>query len=213
MNINCHILKASGGLKPYIKDIKKVCKEAEGKILAKIPISNVDVVIVDNPYEAIPEIGIGGYARTHNFITIAIDPEFPNLQESLQLELLDTFAHELHHTARLQTVGYGETLFEAMITEGLADHFATEITERKDLHLWDKAFNLKQIAEWLRKADKEFDSKTYSHSDWFFGSKERGMPKWIGYSLGFYLVDNYFKKHASVKASTLYKTKAEEFKK
>lgn len=211
MGVNFHILKASGKLEPYIKDIEKACKDAEKKILDKIPLSNIDVVIVDNPYEAIPEIGIGGYTRTFNFITIAIDPAFPNLKKNLQLELLDTFAHELHHVARWQTVGYGKTLFEAIISEGLADHFANEITERKDLHLWDKALNKKQIINFLKKAGQEFNSKEYSHSDWFFGSKERRIPRWTAYSLGFYLVGNYFKKHPEMKPSTLYKTKAEEF--
>ena len=127
--------------------------------------------------------------------------------------MIDTLAHECHHAARWQTVGYGETLFEGIISEGLADHFAQEITERKDLHLWDRALKSKQIKEWLTKAKKEFDNKKYSQYDWFFGSKERGIPKWTAYSLGFYLVDNYLKKHLDMKASTLYKTKAGEFKK
>ena len=212
MGINFHILKASGRLKPYIKDIKKVCKEAERKIFAEIPLSNVDVVIADDPYEVIPEIGIGAYTRTPNLITIYIDPEFPNFN-NFHLELMDIFAHELHHAARWQTVGYGKTLFEAIITEGLADHFANEVTERKDLHLWDKALNPQQIKDWLIKAEKEFYNKEYSHSDWFFGSKARGIPKWTAYSLGFYLVGNYLKKYPQMKASTLYKTKAEKFRK
>ena len=213
MGLNLHILKASGRLKPYIKDIAKACREAERKIPAKIPISNVDVVIVDNPYESIPEIGVGGHTHHPNFVVVSIDPQFPNLKSTLFMELLDTFAHELHHAARWQTVGYGETLFEAIISEGLADHFAQEITESKDLHLWDKALNSKQIKKWLTEAKKEFDNKKYSQYDWFFGSKSRRIPKWTAYSLGFYLVGNYLKKHLEMNASMLYKTKAGEFKK
>ena len=213
MGLNFHILRASGRLEPYIKDIEKACRGAERKIIAKIPISNVDVVIADNPYMAIAEIGIGGHTYTPNFIIVSLDTEFADLKKNLQLELLDTFAHECHHAVRWQTEGYGETLFEGIISEGLADHFANEITERKDLHLWDKALKSQQIKEWLTKAEKEFDNKKYSQYDWFFGSKERGIPKWTAYSLGFYLVGNYLKKHPLMAPSTLYKIKAKEFMK
>jgi uncharacterized protein YjaZ len=43
------------------------------------------------------------------------------------------------------------------------------------------------------------------------GSTEKEIPTWTGYTLGFQLVREYFKKHPESKASTLYNLPAEEF--
>ncbi len=58
-NINLHILKASRKLTPYIKDIEKVFNNCLIKVNNKIIISNIDVVVCDDPYRTMPEIGVG----------------------------------------------------------------------------------------------------------------------------------------------------------
>ena len=135
MNLNLYILKATGRLNPYIKDIENI-SEAERKITKVLPVKNVDIVVVDNPDYTIPETGIGGNTYSPDYLVVSLDPTFVNFKNVLQTELLDTFAHELHHAARWQTVGYGETLLETMISEGLADHFEIEITKKKNIHPW-----------------------------------------------------------------------------
>lgn len=210
-NINLHILNASGKLTPYIKKIKNIFDKAVIKIVNKIPVSDIDVVIVDDPLQSIPEIGMGGYTMTPNFVKISFDVGFNNFNNVLSLELMDSIAHEFHHVVRWRAVGYGETLLKALTSEGLADHFAIEMTRRKDLHPWNKAFNQEQISGWLRRAKNEFNSKNYSHTDWFFGSKEKGIPRWTGYTLGYNLVAEYLKKNPNKKSSRLYALPAEEF--
>lgn len=211
MNINLHILKATRKLNPYIADIENIFSEAEKKITNVLPVKNVDIVIVDNPYQTIPEIGIGGHTHSPNYIIVSLDPDFPNFNNTLQKELFDTLAHELHHAARWQTIGYGELLLEAMVSEGLADHFAIEVTKRKDMYPWDKALNEEQSNILAKKAKKEYANKNYDHNVWFFGSKEKGIPRWTAYTLGFQLVDNYLKNHQNTKASILYSIEAKEF--
>ena len=212
MNINFHILKASGRLTPYIENINKICIETKEKVIAKLPfLDNVDVVVVDSPYYTISEIGIGGYARSQNFIEVSLNPDFPNFQQAVNQHLSGQLSHEFHHAIRMQTIGYGETLLEAMATEGLADHFAYEIIGTKYFHPWNKALTSKQIKTLLKRATEEYHNKTFNHSAWFFGSEEKRIPRWTAYTLGFNLVENYLKTHPTMKASTLYKTKAEEF--
>jgi uncharacterized protein YjaZ len=211
MSLNLHILKATGRLEPYVKDIENIFLEAEKKITNVLPLKNVDVVVMDNPEYAIPEIGVGGHTYSPNYIVISLDPTFTNFQNVLRTELLDTLAHELHHAVRWQAVGYGQTLLEAIISEGLADHFAAEITKRKDIHPWDKALNEEQGKILIEKAIKDYNNKDYNHEAWFFGSKEKGIPRWTAYALGFQLVGEYLKNHPASKASTLYNIKAEEF--
>lgn len=211
-NVNLHILNASGKLTPYIKEIENIFNETVIKIIEKIPVSNVDIVIVDNPSSTIPEIGMGGHTMTANYIVISLDHEFNNFKKALKLELIDILAHELCHAVRWQKIEYPyNNLLEALITEGLADHFANEITKAESLHLWDKALAFGQVNEWLRKAREEYLNKNYIHHEWFFGSKEKGIPRWTGYTLGYHLVAEYLKKNPNKKSSQLYALPTEEF--
>lgn len=212
MTVNAHILLGKGCLIPHQDLIKKRFDELIPKVQKKLHLDNVDVVIYDNPEGAIPEIGIGGYAPNSHLIFVSLDPQFPDFQKTIDEELKRTIAHELHHILRWRGPGYGETLLEALITEGLADHFDMEINNISNPEPWDVALNDQQIAEVEVKAWKEFGSKNYNHNEWFFGSKERDIPRWTGYTLGFKLVEDYLKKNPDKKPSQLYITPAEDFK-
>lgn len=211
MSLKFHILKESGRLNKYSSEIQKICKEAETKVSAILPVTNVDIVILDNPYETIPEKGMGGHTYTSHIVVISIDPLFPELARTLKQELSDTLAHELHHAARWQAIGYGETLSEAIVSEGLADHFARQIRQNEYIQPWDKALTPEQVEELLTKAKEEFDSKTYNHTAWFFGSEEKKIPRWTAYTIGYQLVDKYLKNHTDQTAGSLYRTIAGKF--
>lgn len=212
MNITPHVLLGSGRLTPFAEEIKQEFNQAVAKIIKKLPVSNVDVVIYNNPEGAIPEIGIGGYTPNAHLIFVSLDTQFPNFKQAINKELKRTLAHELHHALRWKDPGYGKTLFEALITEGLAGHFDMEINNSNEPEPWDVALNEKQLKEIQTKAIKEHDNRNYNHSSWFFGSKEKGIPKWSGYTLGFNLVADFLKRHPDKKPSQLYNAKPENFK-
>lgn len=210
-NINLHVLNASGKLTLYLKEIKKIFDETVIKILKKIPLSNIDVVVSEYAEGVIPELGVGGNAYDPNVVSIYLNSKFPNfVNKTLKEELKRIIPHELNHTMRSQAIGYGETLLKAMISEGLADHFEMEINN-KGPHMWDVVLSAGQMKAMMEKAKKEYNSKNYNHYEWFFGSKEKGIPRWTGYALGFNLVAEYLKKNPDKKPSQLYNLKAEEF--
>ena len=125
-NINLYILKASGRLTKYAREIKGTFDAVLRKVCQKIPISDIDVVVYDDQYgyNIIPELGIGGHTYSPNSVFIYLDPKFPNfLDTTIREELERTLAHEFNHAARWQTVGYGTTLLEAMISEGVGRPF------------------------------------------------------------------------------------------
>jgi uncharacterized protein YjaZ len=175
-----------------------------------MPPQDIDVVVQDNPQKTIPEIGVGGSTIYSYLIEISIDPNFPDLINSISLQIKGTLAHELAHAFRWGALEYNGTLLESLISEGLADYFDIEINNTLPKS-WDKALDEKQINEFLNLAKKEYFSENYIYSDWFLGSMDGKTPRWTGYSLGFYLVDEYIKKHPDKKASTLYNVRAEEF--
>lgn len=209
MNTTIQILTASGRLEPFVNEILRGAKKAVSIIKSKIPLPRVDIVFYDNPEGVIPHLGIGGFAPNANLVFISLDPSYQNFNKTISDEISRTLAHELHHAIRWQNPGYGKTLLEAMITEGLADHFDIELTNTKP-QLWDTALTEKQLINFSKRAQQEYHNRNYNHQEWFFGSKEKGIPKWTGYALGFKLVKDYLKRNPDKKASELYSIKAEE---
>jgi uncharacterized protein YjaZ len=151
---------------------------------------SVDVVAYVNPAFTIQGLGIGGYSPSANVILLSVNSEFPELELSLREELPGTLAHELHHCIRWGHQGYGTTLMEALVTEGLACDF--ERTFRSGTRArYIPDLSLDTRATLMKLAAGELDSTSYRHNDWFFGSREREIPPCAGYALGLFLVDNY----------------------
>lgn len=155
-NINLHILNAPGTLTSYLDTIKEEFDTAIKKVVNKIPVFNVDVVVVDDPEDSIPELGFGGYTPSDHLVYISVDPKSLQLNNSIRKEFGRLLAHELNHAMRWKTPGYGKTLLEALITEGLADHFAMEISNTEPM-IWDTALTADQLKEIIKLAE-EFKS-------------------------------------------------------
>lgn len=210
MTVNIYVLTASGRLEKYKSRITKAAKASVKIIGKKIPLPDVDIVFYDNPENAIPHLGICGFNQNANLIFVYLDPKFRNFKRTINEEIIRVIAHELYHSARWKAVGFRETLLKALVNEGLADHFELEVTNKKP-QKWNTTLTAKQFDIMKKKAQKEFNNKNYNHEEWFFGSKERGIPKWTGYTIGFNLVGEYLKKHPDKKPSQLFAAKAEEF--
>lgn len=204
-------IEDSRELSVYVKYLKKVVNDAHRDAVKLLPIKDVKVFIRHDPSSVILELGVGGYTPDGNEVRISVDAQQPKFIRTVIPSVYRTLLHEFHHTARWRGPGYGKTLFEALVTEGLADHFELEVTN-KSLQPWDKALSAKDIKALLTRAGKEL-GKEYSHSDWFYGSKKRKIPRWTGYSLGFSIVGEYLKNNPDKKPSSLYSSNAQEYRK
>jgi len=204
MSINIHILSASKDIRPYSDELKSITEATIASVEKVLPIKDVDVVIYDNPKATIDEIGgIGGFSPNANLIFISLNPKHPDFKKAVKEELAFTLAHELHHTIRWQKQVEGDTLLEAMIFEGLADHFATEATGRSKPSPWSYALTPKQKKIFLAKASEEWTQPTYDNDLWFFGSRPDIIPRLTGYTLGYDLVATYLRNHPETSASKL----------
>ena len=211
MSIKPHILSSSKDLKPFIKELRAITKSVEILIKKIIPPGNIDVVFYDNPGATLKENGIGGYTPCANVIFFSLDPRNPKFREGIKNDLLYTLAHEINHAIRFRTPIPKETLFEAMISEGLADHFAIEVTGRKKPSTWSIALTTKQKKEFFKKASREWNLPTYDHKAWFYGSEEKKIPRWTAYTLGYDIVAKYLQKHPKKPASELISAKSSVF--
>lgn len=202
MSIHIHLLTGSKRLIPYSRKIKDAIKHNVILLKRFLPLNKIDIVVIDSPENTIPHLGISGYGPNGHTLYIYLDPTHKRFAQALEEPLLRTMAHELHHVMRWRTVGYGKSLLDALVSEGLADHFEQEVTKGPP-EKWDKALSKEDAARLLRLAKKEFDRTDYDHASWFFGNADRSIPKWTGYSLGYALVKEYLKTHPDKKPSIL----------
>ncbi|WP_094540419.1 DUF2268 domain-containing putative Zn-dependent protease [Brucella grignonensis] len=179
-----HWLTASGGLEEFQEHISIEIAEAFRTLEHFVLPPKFDTLL-DRSIHVIPEIGILGRAHNSMLFSLNFDPENPNFKPSLidgtlQRQLL----HETHHCMRMAGPGYGWTLGEALVSEGLAGHFVQYLMNTPS-ELWESAVNI-DVLNAHRPSVAELQSTDYNHAEWFFG---RGrFPRWLGYSMGFELV-------------------------
>lgn len=193
--INVLLANANGNLDETKDTILAAVKEVESYAFSKLKIDwNIDVVVTDSAYSIIiPEDGVGGYTYANNFIVSALDLKsmsIPRFKEML--------AHELCHAARWgKNNEWMNTLFDGMISEGVATYFGTEYAKNNS----EKQFFTKTMLERsdeeneriLNKLRGNLDDKNYDYNTIFFTGNDK-LPRWSGYSLGYYLVKKYLEK-------------------
>ena len=159
------------------------------RILSRLAIDRVDIVVgyVD-PFWTIPAWGIGGFTHGKGQITIALAPHHPRFGDSERGERLAAIlAHELHYIARGRGPGYGRTLGEALVSEGLAQCFEVEIGCAPPPYA--VALRDAELSDFAARAREELNAQDYDHGAWFFGRRgDPRFPKDGGYSLDYALV-------------------------
>ena len=171
-----------------------------------IPLDSVEFRVMVFPERTIPRIGMSGVAPNGRQIYILLDPSHRKFDEAITTHIVETIPHEYHHVLRYRTVGFGENLFESMISEGLACHFAIQVCH-VDTPAYCQALSSEQFTEWKAKAAKVWFEKEFDYLEWFVGLKKT-IPANAGYTIGFSLVADYLKKHPESTAATLYAARA-----
>jgi len=122
----------------------------------------------------------GGNAYTPEEATIAL-PAWEDFTETQRTLLRAAVAHELHHLARWQQVGYGSTLGGAIASEGLATLYEESVSEWKPP--WSKG---SISSDAWREIKSHWNRKDYSHKQWFHSGNQ------LGYLAGYLLAKRFF---------------------
>lgn len=166
---------------------------------AQLPLGQVDVIVQVNPYGATAELGVGGYSPGAHTVFLSLDPDHPAFEATWARELPPMLAHELHHCARWTGPGYGSSLLEALVSEGLAQQFEREFRNGQ-APIYARALTDEQLEILGRRAQLEYDVSPHDHAAWFYGSADLGLPRWTGYTLGFELVGRHLASTGSTAA-------------
>jgi uncharacterized protein YjaZ len=187
MAVKIHVLDAGRRMSAVRGALVRIVGEVAPRVALRLPLPPVDVVVQAQTALTIPEIGVGGYAPSSELAFLYIDPDRPDLAQNIQTHLGAMLAHELFHCARWRGPGYGRTLGEALVSEGLALHFEAQF--RPAAPFYAKTLSESQLERLSKRAARGFSSTDYGHQDWFFGSVRRRLPKYAGYGVAFHLVD------------------------
>ena len=151
----------------------------------------VDVVIIEaQNFFVISKLGIGGSAIGKFCIEIKIDFSRKDLRKIIDIELSATVYHELAHLVRENSVGYGNTLLDSFVSEGISCFVEKSILPKRKIPYIQK---IKSEQKLWAKAKKLLGKIKYNHSEWFFGSGK--LPNWTGYRLGYLIVEKFTKRN------------------
>lgn len=176
--------------------IKTRIMEASARVGDKFPLSEIDIVVV-----ASDDVGFWGNAFYRNTITL-IHGSGSALEAN---RIAPTFYHELHHLARMQAIGYGTTLGEAVISEGLAVGMEAEMEE--DMSIYGEFKNEAEFKKTYSSFLQEQLSTSYSYQRWFVDRDAEVV--FAGYKLGYKLITQYCDQTKN-KPSELFATHAKD---
>lgn len=198
---NIHFLNSRHALTRDMSEIRVATRQAIAEVETHTDLPRFDLVIRGQAGGGIPDWGVGGHAPAPGLIEITLNPDRfdPDL-------LIRTLVHEMHHLIRWDGPGYGKSLGEALVSEGLAGHFVLQVLRGKP-DPWD---SITPSAGLARRAMAEWSRLHYDHAEWFFGKGK--VRKWTGYGLGHRLVAEHLAQNDGADAVSLALTRADVFR-
>lgn len=194
-----HWLEASGDLSAYRAEITAAFEQSYRTVSAMLPPPRLDILIQRLSGVTIPGIGIAGYAQRSTMFSMTFDPDEPNFARCLCEGALERqILHEVHHCLRMAGPGYGHTLGEALVTEGLAGQFVRHLIGTPP-EPWECAVAPEVLQAALPGAE-ELASTDYDHGVWFFGTASQ--PCRFGYTLGYQTAGRWLARAGEVDAAT-----------
>lgn len=206
-NINLLIANASHSLSDQnILNITNGFDRAVTKAGEVLSLSNVDVICINDSFQVIPETGMSGYTPNRNLVYLYVDSGV----EISEDETFYTLMHEFSHAKRYEKQGYGETLFDSMIFEGIGVALEDEESSGQGSFL-SNYIKDKDNRALFEKVASSFDEHDFDRFYWFIQESD-DMPRWTGYRVGYYIVTEFMKK-TNKKASELVLEDFDSFRK
>ena len=194
--------------------LKKSCKESIEKSLSSFIESNIDLptrkylytVLLANPespYIKLSE-GYSGDGGIPGYIFASLTPNAYTMKR-----LPVALAHECNHNVRFQFIKWSNdiSLGEMMVSEGLAENFATHLFGEEFAGPWVTNTDNETLHEYIKPLMKDALSVSglenltpYLYGDEIAkaqGYFEVGMPYCAGYACGYHMVKHYLQKTES----------------
>lgn len=196
-----HPLNARHGLTRILPELRAAANDAVAQVAAVTALPDFDLVVRAQSGAGMSDWGVAGRAPAPGVIEVTLDPA-----RWTPAALIRTLVHDMHHLIRWEGPGYGRSLGEALVSEGLAGHFVTQVLGGAP-DPWDAAAPGNGTA---RRALTEWARPHYDRSEWFMGRGK--LRRWTGYGLGNRLIAAHLGPRADESALTLAHAPADLFR-
>ena len=180
-------------------DLEALLARTTDKVFALVPHpEQVKILVRLDPGATVPEIGVGaapGPGRGELSIALDENPKV-GFRRSLTTWLPASLARILFLNSRLQAAPppLGQTLGDALVSEGLSDHFVAEAFPKTPRQPWDhRPMTARQESRIWKRAKRDLVIPgSFDYSDWFLGTgASSALPRWWGYTFAYRLVRPY----------------------
>jgi predicted Zn-dependent protease DUF2268 len=165
-------------------------------------------IVMDTGGQVIPGVGVGAVTDlTSGQVRVVVDVHQSSraLKRTLTVWLPVALAHEIDHSVRIQSrTGFGATLLDEFIGEGMSSAFDLQFNPKIDLP-WVHAITASQERRLWKRA-RRLLGQTGLYERWFFGGP--GIPISTGFQIGYHIVRDYLARHPGVTAASLVHTRA-----
>jgi hypothetical protein len=158
------------------------------------PRTSITVSYASSSSQVIPQTGTDGFTDPGTGAITLVFGQTPqaSLSPIMQLWLPRTFSHEIDHSVRiLAGPGFGASLLEEIITEGISSAFDMAAFPGTP-NPWDRAITRSQECALWKQAQPLLGSPGL-YDQWMFGGG--GIPHWTGFTIGYDIVTGYHQRH------------------
>ncbi|MCZ0960161.1 DUF2268 domain-containing putative Zn-dependent protease [Paracoccus benzoatiresistens] len=197
---NIHLLNARHDLTCVLSEIRQASREAVARASDHVDLPDFDLVVRARQDRS-ADGAVQGHAPAPGVIEIALTPDRFDAASFTR-----ALVRQMAHLIRWTGPGYGKSLGEALVSEGLAGHFVLQVLGGQP----DPCDSVRHAPGAMRQAMNEWARRDYDHARWFGGKGD--LRKWTGNSLGHRVVAEHLAERTGDPAALLATAPAEPFR-
>lgn len=195
-----HLLNSRNALTPILSEIRAAARASVDKAGAHLDLPRFDLV-VKPAFAALPGGGLSGETPAPGLIEVTLAPD------RFAADQLDrVLVRQLHHLLRWDGPGYGRSLGDALVSEGLAGHFVLQVLGGAP----DPRDSTGQTPGLARQAINAWGRLDYDPERWFRGKGD--LRKGAGYGLGYRIVADHLSHNPALSLTDLSSERSETFR-
>lgn len=195
-----HLLNARHDLTRVLSEVRQVSRDAMVRVSSHADLPNFDLVIRAHGDRS-ADGAVQGQCPAPGIIEIALTPDrFDPAQYTRAL------VRQMAHLIRQDGPGYGRSLGEVLVSEGLAGHFVVQVMGGPP----DAVDTVRPAQGAMRQAMNEWARQDYDRARWFGGKGD--LRKGTGNSLGHRLISDHLTQNPGDSAASLATAPAEPFR-
>lgn len=195
-----HLLNARHALTPVLSEVRQASRDAVARVSGHADLPDFDLV-VRAQQDRSADGAVQGNSPAPGVVEVALTPDrFDSAHFTRAL------VRQMAHLVRWEGPGYGKSLGEALVSEGLAGHFVLRLLGGQP----DGLDSVRPAQGALRQAMNEWARRDYDHSRWFAGKGD--LRKGTGNSLGHRILAEHLSQNPADSAISLATAPAEPFR-